>query len=189
MAQIYLIGGPNGAGKTTSAMKLLPDFLAINEFVNADTIAQGLSAFNSASISITAGKVMLNRITELISEKKNFAFETTMASRMFIEVLKSAKQKGYTVHLLYIWLRSAELAIERVSARVQSGGHSVEEEIIRRRYESGKKNFVSLYMPIAHAWTIFDNSGNEIRLIARKIINNELEILDSKIFNKIMEMN
>lgn len=102
MPQILLIGGPNGAGKTTSAMTLLPEFLGINEFVNADSIAFGLSAFNSETVSFSAGKIMLTRILELIEQKKSFAFETTFASKIFAPLLLKSKKHGYTVRLIYI---------------------------------------------------------------------------------------
>lgn len=149
MPQIFLIGGPNGAGKTTSAMTLLPDFLGINEFVNADTIAFGLSAFNSATVSFSAGKIMLRRISELIEQRKSFAFETTFASKIFAPLLLKSKKRGYTVRLIYIWLHSVELAKERVKLRVESGGHNVPLKIIERRFINGRINFVKLYMPIA----------------------------------------
>jgi predicted ABC-type ATPase len=188
MPQIYLIGGPNGAGKTTSAIKLLADFLGIYDFVNADTIAQGISAFNFETVSIGAGKIMLNRIYELITARKSFAFETTLASKIFVNVLNNAKKKGYTIHIIYIWLRSVELAIERVKARVETGGHSVAAEVITRRYENGRKNFITLYMSIADGWQIYDNSENEIRLIAQGISGYEKEILDEETFNKVIRL-
>jgi len=186
MPQIYLIGGPNGAGKTTSAMTLLPDFLGINEFVNADSIAFGLSAFNSETVSFSAGKIMLTRILELIEQKKSFAFETTFASKTFAPLLLKSKKLGYTVCLIYIWLHSVELAKERVKLRVESGGHSVPLKIIERRFINGRKNFVKLYMPIADEWSIFDNSGKEIKPVAHKVVNKETKITDKKIFNKII---
>ncbi|MFA5804722.1 MAG: zeta toxin family protein [Melioribacteraceae bacterium] len=186
MPQIFLIGGPNGAGKTTSAMSLLPDFLGINEFVNADTIAFGLSAFNSATVSFSAGKIMLRRISELIEQKKSFAFETTFASKTFVPLLHKSKMHGYTVRLIYIWLHSVELAKERVKLRVESGGHNVPLKIIERRFINGRINFVKLYMPIADEWSIFDNSEKEIKPVAHKVEGKETEITDKEIFNKIV---
>lgn len=186
MPQIFLIGGPNGAGKTTSVMTLLPDFLGINEFVNADTIAFGLSAFNSATVSFSAGKIMLRRISELIEQKKSFAFETTFASKTFAPLLLKSKKLGYTIRLIYIWLHSVELAKERVKLRVESGGHNVPLKIIERRFKNGRINFVKLYMPIADEWSIFDNSQKEIKPVAHKVVGKEAEITDREIFNKII---
>ena len=186
MPQIFLIGGPNGAGKTTSAMTLLPDFLGINEFVNADTIAFGLSAFNSATVSFSAGKIMLRRISELIEQKKSFAFETTFASKTFAPLLLKSKKRGYTVRLIYIWLHSVELAKERVKLRVESCGHNVPLKIIERRFTNGRINFVKLYMPIADEWSIFDNSEKEIKPVANKVVGKEAEITDKETFNIII---
>jgi predicted ABC-type ATPase len=186
MPRIYLIGGPNGAGKTTSALKLLPDFLGINEFVNADTIAYGISAFNTESVSFSAGKIMLNRIQELISQKKSFAFETTFASRIFAPLLQNSKNYDYTVNIIYIWLQSIKLAKERVKLRVHSGGHFVPNNIIERRYRNGRLNFVKLYMPITDEWSIYDNSGSEIKPIAFKTKNSNPIIINEKIFKKII---
>lgn len=83
MPHVIIIAGPNGAGKTTLAPALLNDTLDINNFVNADTIAQGLSAFAPESMVIAAGRAMLDRIHSLAKQGENFAFETTLASRSF----------------------------------------------------------------------------------------------------------
>jgi predicted ABC-type ATPase len=188
MQQIYLIGGPNGAGKTTSAMTLLPEFLGINEFVNADSIAFGISAFNSATVSFSAGKIMLARISELIEQKKSFAFETTFASKIFATLLLKAKKSGYKINLIYIWLHSVELAKKRVKLRVESGGHNVPPKIIERRFTNGRVNFVKLYMPIADEWSIFDNSEKEIKPIAHQVTGRKIEISNKEIFNKIIDL-
>jgi predicted ABC-type ATPase len=138
---VVVIAGPNGSGKSTAAPALLGSVLGVTEFVNVDVIAQGLSAFNPERAAITAGRVMLARIKELAVARESFAFETTLASRTFAPWLTNLIADGYDFHLIYLWLPSAEMAVERVAQRVQEGGHHVAEEVVRRRYRKGLRNF------------------------------------------------
>jgi predicted ABC-type ATPase len=155
---VVVIGGPNGAGKTTSAQLLLPEGLAIRQFVNADTIAAGLSAFDPESVAREAGRIMLRRLRELADQRESFAFESTLASRSFATFLRELKATGYSVRVAYIWLRSPDLSVERVAGRVRRGGHFVPEETVRRRYVRGRANFLELYRPLADSWIVCDNS-------------------------------
>ncbi len=157
--QIVVIAGPNGAGKTTLAPYLLRDRLGLLEYVNADTIAQGLSAFQPEHAAFEAGRIMLRRLRELAGQRKSFAFETTLATRSYASWLKQLKVDGYQVHLSFIWLHSVEIAVERVRQRVASGGHDIPEKTIRRRYQKGIRNFFSLYRPLADSWAVYDNSA------------------------------
>lgn len=157
---ISIIAGPNGSGKSTCGPALLQTHFNISEFVNADTIATGLSAFNPEDVAIEASRIMLKRIKTLATTKKNFAFETTLSSRTFAQWLKKEKAKGYHFTLLYFWLFSPNLAVERVAERVRLGGHTVPEETVRRRYVKSIQNFFNLYQPLADNWVIFDNSEN-----------------------------
>ena len=156
--QIIIIAGPNGAGKSTLAPHLLKDTFDLLEYVNADTIARGLSAFNPESVSFEAGRVMLERLHSLAEQQKSFAFETTLATRSYAAWLSGLKQRGYRFHLLYLWLRSPELAIHRVEVRVRLGGHGIPDSLVRRRYVRGIHNFFCLYQSLADSWTVFDNS-------------------------------
>lgn len=162
---VAIIAGPNGAGKSTCGPDLLKKHFAISELVNADTIASGLSAFQPDAVAIEASRLMLKRIKYLAENGKNFAFETTLASRTFFPWLKRLKQQHYEFTLIYFWLPNAELAVERVAERVRSGGHSVPEDTVKRRYYSSVRNFFSLYQPIADNWAIFDNSEKDSPLI------------------------
>lgn len=159
MPNVIVIAGPNGAGKSTTAPALLNGTLGISEFVNADTIAQGLSAFNPDGAAFQAGRIMLERIHQLAKERKDFAFETTLATRSYAHWLTSLKTDGYTIHLIFFWLPSADMAIARVAERVCLGGHNVPEATIRRRYHSGLANFFALYRTLADYWYLFDNSA------------------------------
>lgn len=112
--KLYIISGCNGAGKTTASFTILPEILNCKEFVNADEIAKGLSPFQPEKVAFEAGRIMLKRINELISENENFAFETTLSTRSYKNKIIEAKAKGYGVTLLFFWLQSTELAKERV---------------------------------------------------------------------------
>ncbi len=155
---VIVIAGPNGAGKSTTAPMLLKGTLGVTEFVNADVIALGLSAFQPESAAFHAGRVMLERLHYLANERVDFAFETTLASRSFAPWIAKLKQSGYTFHLVFLWLPSAGFAVARVAERVRMGGHDVAEETIRRRYNKGIENFFRLYRPLTDTWRIYDNS-------------------------------
>ena len=164
---IIAIAGPNGAGKSTTAPSLLRDALRVSEFVNADAIAGGLSAFRPDSVAIPAGRVMLERMRHLATTQADFAFETTLASKSFAPWFRRLKRGGYHVHVLFLWLESADLAVDRVAARVRLGGHDVPEGTVRRRYARGLRNLFGLYLPLADSWQVFDNSRvGRPRLIA-----------------------
>jgi predicted ABC-type ATPase len=166
LPSLFIISGCNGAGKTTASFTMLPELLKVKEFVNADEIARGLSPFQPEKVSIEAGKIMLRRLKELLNQSEDFAFETTLSSRSFVELIKAAKKQDYSVNLIYYWLDSTGLAIERVKTRVSEGGHNIPENIIIRRYYSGLRNFFSLYKNIVDYWMVIDNSITEPELIA-----------------------
>ncbi len=166
MPNLYMIGGANGSGKTTVALSLLPELLGVVEYVNADAIAAGLSPLSPESMAIRAGRLMLERLQTLADSGADFAFETTLAARTFVLFLSDCKAKGYSINLIYFWLQSPELAVERVARRVASGGHSIPEEVIRRRYEQGRKNLNELYLQLCDSWIIYDNSEPRCKLVA-----------------------
>ncbi len=155
---LYIISGCNGAGKTTASFTVLPEILQCREFVNADEIARGLSPFNPASVAIEAGRLMLQRIEELLARQVSFAIETTLATRTYLNLVRRAQATGYRVSLLFFWLRTPELAIQRVAERVEKGGHDIPVAIIKRRYVAGIKNLFQLYMKEVDYWDIYDNS-------------------------------
>ena len=162
MPNVIIIAGANGAGKATLAPYLLRDTLGITEYVNADTIAAGLSAFAPENSAFEAGKVMLAPLSELAGQKRDFAFETTLAARFYANWLKKRQSEGYRFHLVFLYLRSAELAVERVKSRVGLGGHSIPETVINRRYDKGLRNFFQLYRPIADSWRFYEASEKPI---------------------------
>lgn len=181
--KLYVIAGCNGAGKTTASFTILPEILDCKEFVNADEIAKGLSPFQPEKVSLEAGRIMLNRINELLSENENFAFETTLSTRSYKQKIEEAKRKGYRVTLLFFWLQNVELAKERVRVRVAEGGHNIEPEVIERRYLKGIKNLFTLYLPIVDGALIFDNSEGKHELLADKQIDGLLNVINVEKFN------
>lgn len=164
---LYIISGCNGAGKTTASYSVLPTLLDCKQFVNADEIAKGLSPFYPESVAIQAGKLMLLRIEELLASDETFSIETTLATRSYSELVKRAQEKGYKVTLLYFWLNSPELAVERVARRVREGGHNIPKDVIYRRYEKGLKNLFDIFIPIVDSWMIVDNGVEPREIIAK----------------------
>ena len=156
---VIAVAGPKGAGRSTTAPRLLRDALEVTEFVNADAIASGLSAFRPESVAMAAGRLMRGRMRQLAEQGVSFAFETTLASRSLAPWLAGLKERGYRIHLLFLRLESADLAVSRVAERVRMGGHHVPEEDVRRRFDRGLRNLFALYMPLADTWRLFDNSG------------------------------
>jgi predicted ABC-type ATPase len=175
---VVILGGPNGAGKTTTAQILIPKAMGIREFVNADEIARGLSPFNAQGASVAAGRVMLRRIPELVGRGESFAFETTCAGLQHLRWLAAAKAAGWRLNLIYLWLATPELAIERVARRVRDGGHDIPPDVIRRRWRSGLGNMKRLFLPLVHNAFIYDNSGADPILIATRGPDEPLVIVD-----------
>lgn len=178
MRNIVVIGGPNGAGKTTAARSIVPDTLKITEFVNADEIARGVSPFASQTVAISAGRIMLGRMHELIRKEQNFAFETTCAGRSHIAFLRRCKAAGWQINLLFLWLPSPEISLERVAKRVKNGGHSIPPDVVVRRYASGLRNLVDLYIPLVDAFAIYDNSDYKRTLVVERMSGHKTLIHD-----------
>lgn len=186
---VAVIAGPNGAGKSTTAPGLLAGVLGVTEFVNADVIAQGLSAFDPESAAIEAGRVMLTRLKELAASRTSFAFETTLASKTFAPWIGRLCASGYEFHLVFLYLPSAEMAVERVADRVRAGGHHVPDEVVTRRYRGGIRNFFRLYRPLAKRWRFYDNSDRSgPRLIAAGAGANETQIAIPDAWDAIKEL-
>jgi predicted ABC-type ATPase len=188
MPNLYIIAGCNGAGKTTASFTVLPEMLDCEEFINADEIARGLSPFNPDKAAIEAGRLMLSKIDRLISNNEDFAFETTLATRSYAKTINKAKENGYTVTLVFFWLDSVELAIERVKTRVLEGGHNIPNMVITRRYHSGLSNLFSIYIPICDYWMIFNNSVSPSELIAEGYSNKDIDIKNISTFDTIKSL-
>ena len=181
---LYIISGCNGAGKTTASYTVLPEVLDCKEFVNADEIARGLSPFNPESVAIEAGRLMLQRIEDLLAKDETFSIETTLATKSYINLVRRAQAKGYRVNILFFWLRTPELAMQRVAERVANGGHNIPEDIIRRRYTAGITNLFKLFIPIVDYWAIYDNTECHRKKVATGYLGKK-DIFDTELFNTI----
>lgn len=188
MPQLFILAGCNGAGKTTTAKILLPQFLGGIEFVNADIIAAELNPEFPESVAFQAGRIMLERVDVLLSEKSSFALETTLATKSYVGLTKKAQSLGYEVVLMYFWLESYDMALKRVAKRVREGGHFIPDEDVKRRYEGGIRNLVDLFIPVVNHWSIHDNSDYNLgtpKLIARDEKNGSITIAQPEIWTKI----
>jgi len=181
---VYVIAGPNGSGKTTFAKEYLPKFAKCLEFLNADLIAAGLSPFAPERENVRAGRILLTRIRELSQAGIDFGFETTLAGRNHAKQLYRMKSLGYRIVLIFLWLPDANLAVNRVASRVLQGGHNIPEVDIRRRFDSGLRNFFDLYQALADDWLLFDASQITPQLIALEITGT-MEIVDIELYKVI----
>ncbi len=158
--KVLIFAGPNGAGKTTFATEFLPNEANCPVFVNADSIAAGLSPFRPSSVAFRSARLMIKMIQGYVAAGENFAFETTLSGRGYSRSIPIWQKMGYSVKLFFLRLPTPETAISRVRQRVLEGGHNVQEEDIRRRYYAGWRNFESIFRDLADEWAVYDNSGS-----------------------------
>ncbi len=181
----YIIAGPNGAGKTTFAREFLPNYADCRNFVNADLIAQGVSPFSPESAAIRAGRLMLEEIGLYMKRGDDFGFETTLAGRGYLRLIRQLKKRGYEVQFFYLWVPSVDLALSRIRERVARGGHDVPESIVRRRFDRSIRNFLVRYRPVADRWILFDNSAAALSIIASEELGH-LRIIETKRYNELV---
>lgn len=163
---VYIIAGPNGAGKTTFATEFLPNYAKCRNFINADLIAQGVAPFSPESMAFRAGRLMLEEIQLYVKRGEDFGFETTLAGRSYLGLLRRIKKRGYKVHFFFLLIPTVDLALTRIRARVLDGGHDIPERVVRRRFPRSIQNFVLEYRPLADSWILFDNSGAAPKVVA-----------------------
>ena len=186
LPDLYIIAGPNGAGKTTFAKEFLPHYAKCENFVNADLIAQGLSPFSPAAAGIKAGRLLLKQIHEFAERRADFAFETTLAGKTYIQLLRKLRQQGYVIHLFFLWIPSVELALVRIKDRVAQGGHNVPTADVRRRFGRSVQNFWQVYRPLFNSWTLFNTSTAPPALIAKEE-GGKLTVADTDVFSRIVK--
>ncbi len=184
---LYIIAGCNGAGKTTASFTVLPEMLDCQEFVNADEIARGLSPFNAEGVAIQAGRLMIDRIVYLLKEGVTFAFETTLSTRSYAQLVQQAQRNGYFVTLIFFSLASPEQAAKRVAKRVSQGGHNIPIDVIYRRYASGLRNFFLMYTKLVDYWALYDNSDCPSRKIACGWKDGRIQISETEIYNNFKD--
>jgi predicted ABC-type ATPase len=188
MPRLFIISGCNGSGKTTASYSVLPELLDCAEFVNSDEFAKSLAPFNPEKASVSASRYMLLKIRYLFERKQDFCIETTLATRFLLKMIRNAQEAGYYVTIVYFWLSSPELAIARVKARVEAGGHNIKEETIRRRYSRGLYYLFRDFIPLCDHWILTDNSTDPATAIADGT-KNSVHISDEEKYEKILRMN
>lgn len=181
MPNLFVLAGPNGAGKSTSAPQLLSGVRQVAEFVNADVIAKehGVS-------EIEAGRITLNRLSALAAARRDMAFETTLASHLLPPRIRSMQAAGYQLHLFFFWLPNADMAVKRVAARVASGGHSIPEDVIRRRYDRGLENFFNHYLAAADSWVLINNTARPAPRIASRDVGGAQSVEDNALWKQLV---
>ena len=181
---VYIIAGPNGSGKTTFARTFLPEYAKCDRFINADLIATGLSPFSPQQAAIKSGKLVLGQIKEYAENGVDFGFETTMSGVTYLKYFKMLKEKGYKIHIYFLWIPSSQLAIARVKDRVAQGGHNVPIADIKRRFERSTEKFFKQYRLLADQWMLFNNEQSKPKLIARKQ-NAHIDVINQDLLDKI----
>lgn len=162
-----IIAGPNGAGKTTFAREFLPREGGILNFVNADLIAAGLSPLKPGHAALNAGRIFLAEIDRLANARDDFAFESTLSGRTYLDRIARWRNSGYRIEIVYLRLDSVDLALKRIASRVKQGGHSVEPADVRRRFLRSWHNFETCYRPLCDAWWLYDATSFPPKLQAR----------------------
>ena len=181
---VYIIAGPNGAGKTTFAKEFLPFYAKCKNFVNADLIAQGLAPFSPELAGLKAGRILIEQIHSLSTQRVDFAFESTLSGKSYLSFLKNLRRMGYTIHIFFLWIPDVHLALGRIKGRVAEGGHDVPAQDVKRRFKRSFGNFITIYKPLADYWSIIDNSSIPPRMVVRGQSKN-IEILNQALYNVI----
>ena len=174
----HVVAGPNGSGKSTFALRYLPDFAGSVEYVNPDLMAQGMSPTDIRLSAIKAGKLTLERIAQLISERASFAFETTLSGRGHLRLLSEAKAAGDEIAIYDLWMPEPAALPLRIGHRVLAGGHDVPTDDVMRRYARSRAN-VKEYAALADTLLVFDAVPTTQRLIYRR--NGEETPIDRKL--------
>ena len=136
-------------------------------FVNADLIASGLSPLRPEVAAVAAGRLFLKELDRLAKARLDFAFESTLSGLVYLSRLKRWKAAGYRIEIVYLRLPSARLALRRIAARVKQGGHNVPRADVLRRFTRSWANFEKFYRLLADAWSVYDNSGRNPRILER----------------------
>ena len=180
---IYLISGPNGAGKTTFAREFLPAAHVV-EFLNADLLAAGLSPLHPRAMAVRSARLILGRWRELLTMRRDFAFESTLSGRTYASMLADAKKVGYRIRLAYLWLPHVRLSLQRVRQRHLKGGHDVPSRDVRRRFVPSLANFFRRYLPLADEALLFDAAAYPPRLIVRWA-DGQKEVIDLRKYEAV----
>ena len=186
MHRLYIISGCNGSGKTTASYSVLPELLGCRQFVNSDEFAKSLSPFKPEKAFVAASRFMLLKIRHLFQSKEDFCIETTLATRSLLKMIRKARREDYLVTIIYFWISSPELAISRVKARVEAGGHNIDEITVRRRYNVGLHYFLHDYSPECDRWILVDNSEIPFTVVAEGVKETVTLVRDEDKYSRIL---
>ena len=165
MPTCWIIAGPNGAGKTTFALEYLPQVAQCSRFVNADLIAAGLSPLAPERELLAASRLFLGEIEACITQREDFAFETTLAGRSYLKLVRRLQTAGWRVELIYLALPSMEMSKLRVAERVAHGGHNIPVADIERRFARSLGNLLYSFSTQVDACRCFMNSDASPELV------------------------
>ncbi|MBN1972948.1 MAG: hypothetical protein JW787_04875 [Sedimentisphaerales bacterium] len=182
----FIIAGPNGAGKTTFALRYLPQTAGCKNFINADFLAYGLSPFDSLAAQYKASEIFLREIYANIEKRVDFAFETTLAGRSQINLLKKLREDDWQIFLFFLWLPDAAFSMNRIRERVKQGGHDIPDDTIFRRFPRVMHNFIKIYIPLCDKIFCYDNSGSEPVIVFVKDENGQ-KISNNNMYDRIIE--
>lgn len=155
--QLIVVGGPNGAGKTTFAEK----YVKVNDalYLSADGIAFELSPDDPVAVRIEAAAGFVERLDNALSSVDAIVIESTLSGKTLVHKIREAKNSGFQITIVFIFLESADACVDRVAERCNKGGHDVPEADIRRRFRRSLVNFWELYRNLSDHWLITNNSG------------------------------
>jgi len=165
MPTCWIIAGPNGAGKTTFALEYLPQVAQCSRFVNADLIAAGLSPLAPERELLAASRLFLGEIEACITQREDFAFETTLAGRSYLKLVRRLQTAGWRVELIYLALPNMEMSKLRVAERVAHGGHTIPVADIERRFARSLGNLLYSFSTQVDACRCFMNSDASPELV------------------------
>ena len=182
----YIIAGANGAGKTTFALKYLPKIVSCRNFINVDEIARGVSPLNIEAGQLQASRIFLELMHQKISLRKDFAFETTLSGKSWLQKITQWQKDGWRVVLYYLYIPAVSVSKMRVKQRVEQGGHDIPIADLERRYPRSIANLFE-YTERCDEVIWLDNSTGIAKPIFEKKHANRNEIINKKLYQKIQE--
>ncbi len=162
--KLIIIGGANGSGKTTLAR----EFVALENYtyLGADEIARELNERQPEKVAIEAARLFSQKFGEFLEKRESLIVESTLSGLSLRKWIEKARNFDYEIEILFVYLSSPELCIQRVAARVAKGGHNVPEDDIKRRFSRANINFWNIYRNLADQWNLFYNAGDNIFQVA-----------------------
>ena len=157
--ELLIVGGANGVGKTTFAVEYAAQHNLL--YLGADAIAEELAPDAPALVPVAAGQELVRRVNAALEGQDSFVLESTLAGQTLRHTIRNARNAGFSISIMYLFLDSPDCCVQRVNERVQKGGHFVPETDVRRRFSRSIHNFWRLYRPLANHWALIYNSSNQ----------------------------